>query len=209
MKKMLIGAVLLAAAAVPAVAQTHVSINIGDPGFFGMIDNRGYGAPRVYVRRPVIIERVRYYQDPIYLRVPPRHRQNWGRYCHRYDACGVPVLFVRDDWYRNTYAPRVRHVYRDGYRDHGYRDRGYRDGGYRDRPRHGEREVVYRDRPQRVVQQVVYRDRPQPVVVQNVVYRDVATRDVGRGDRHHGKRDHHGKGHDKGGHGRGHGKHKD
>ena len=196
MKKMFIGAVLCAAAAVPAMAQTHVSINIGDPGFFGMIDNRGYGAPRVYVRRPVIIERVRYYRDPVYLRVPPRHRQNWGRYCHRYDACGVPVLFVRDDWYRNTYAPRVRHIYRDGYRDHGYRDR----------PHHVQREVIYRDRPQRVVQQVVYRDRPQPVVVQNVIYREGPGRHHGR-DEHRGRG--HGKGHDKGGHGRGHGKHKD
>ena len=183
MKKMLIGAVLFAAAAVPAVAQTHVSINIGDPGFFGMIDNRGYAAPRVYVRRPVVIERVRYYQDPIYLRVPPRHRHNWGRYCHRYDACGVPVLFVRDDWYRDTYAPRFRHSYRDGYRDHGYRDR----------PRHVER-------------QVIYRDRPQPVVVQHVVYRDGPGRHHGR-DEHRGRG--HGKVHDKGGHGRGHGRHKD
>ena len=187
MKKMLIGAVLFAAAAVPAVAQTHVSINIGDPGFFGMIDNRGYSAPPVYVRRPVVIERVRYYQDPIYLRVPPRHRHNWGSYCHRYDACGVPVLFVRDDWYRNTYAPRVRHDYRDGYRE---------------RPRQVVREVVYRDRPQRVVEKVVYRDRPRPVVVQKVVYREVH----GRHDRHHGKPKHHGKGHDKG---RGHGRDKD
>ena len=137
MKKMLIGAALFAAAAVPAVAQTHVSINIGDPGFFGLIDNRGYAAPPVYVRRPVIIERVRYYGDPVYLRVPKYHRVNWGSYCHRYDACGVPVLFVRDDWYRDTYAPRVRPVYRDGYRD-----------GYRDRPRHEYRDS-YRERPPR------------------------------------------------------------
>lgn len=194
MKKMLIGAALFAAAAVPAVAQTHVSINIGDPGFFGLIDNRGYAAPPVYVRRPVIIERVRYYGDPVYLRVPKYHRVNWGSYCHRYDACGVPVLFVRDDWYRDTYAPRVRHVYRDRYRD---------------RPRHVVREVVYRDRPQRVVEKVVYRDRPRPVVVQKVVYRDSHTRRVvrdDRGERHHGRSKHHDKGH---GHGRGHGRDKD
>lgn len=199
MKKMLIGAALFAAAAVPAVAQTHVSIHIGDPGFFGVIDNRGYAAPRVYVRRPVIIERVRYYQEPIYLRAPSRHRQNWGRYCHRYEACGVPVLFVRDDWYRDTYAPRVRHVVRDGYRDrprHEYRD------SYRERPRHVVREV-YRDRPPRVVEKVVYRDR-HPVVVQKVVYRDARTRHVVRDDRHHGKPKHHDKGHGRGhGHGRG------
>lgn len=180
MKKMLIGAALFAAAAVPAVAQTHVSIHIGDPGFFGLIDNRGYAAPPVYVRRPVVIERVRYYQDPVYLRVPPRHRRNWGSYCRRYEACGVPVLFVRDDWYRDTYAPRVRHVYRDGYRD-------------RDRARH-EYRASYRERP--------------PQVVREVVYRDVHSRHVIRDDRHHGKPKHHDKGHGRG-HGHGHGRDKD
>jgi hypothetical protein len=34
----------------------------------------------------------------VYLRVPPGHRRNWSRFCGRYDACGRPVLFVRDDW---------------------------------------------------------------------------------------------------------------
>ena len=174
MKKMLIGAVLFAAAAVPAVAQTHVSINIGDPGFFGLIDNRGYAAPPLYASRPVIVQRVRYYQEPVYLRVPTRHREYWGRYCHRYDACGVPVLFVRDNWYRDTYAPRVRHMYRDGYRDH---------------PRH-------------VVQEVVYRDRPQPIVVQKVVYRDSHRgrddRHHGKSKGHDKHRDkHHGRGRDR------------
>lgn len=177
MKKMLIGAALFAAAAVPALAETRVSINIGDPGFFGIIDNRGYAPPPVYISRPIVVEPVRYYQEPIYLRVKRHHRDNWDRYCHRYDACGVPVLFVRDDWYRDTYAPRVRHVYRDGYRDgHHYR-------------------------PQPVV---VYRDRPRPVVVQQYVYRDARSHHDGRGDGHHGRPGHHERGH---GHGHGHGKH--
>jgi hypothetical protein len=166
MKKMLIGAALFAAASVPALAQTHVSINIGDPGFYGVIDNRGYARPRVYVSRPVVIERVRYYQDPIYLRVPPKHRHNWGRYCHRYDACGVPVLFVRDDWYRDTYAPRSAYGYRDGYH-------------HQPRP-----VVVYRDRPQPVVvHKYVYRDGR-------------GDRHHGHGKpRHHGKGHGHGHGH--------------
>jgi len=41
-------------------------------------------------------------QEPVYLWVPPGHRKNWGKHCHRYNACGVPVYFVRDDWYERN-----------------------------------------------------------------------------------------------------------
>ena len=183
MKKFLIGAALLAAAAAPAFAETRVSINIGDPGFFGMIDNRGYAPPPVYVRQPVIIERVRYHQEPVYVRAPLRHRQHWRQWCHRYDACGVPVLFVRDDWYAGTYAPRVRTVYRD-------------------RPRPVVERVLSRAAPRpHAVQKVVspHRDDRRAREGRN-----------GPNDRDHGKAKHHDKHHDKGhGNGRGHGKDRD
>ena len=68
--------------------------------------------------------------EPVYLRVPPGHRKHWAKFCGRYDACGRPVLFVRDEWYTNTYVPR--------YREH------YHGGGYR--------------QPVRVVERVEYRD---------------------------------------------------
>jgi hypothetical protein len=35
----------------------------------------------------------------VYLWVPPGHRKNWRKHCGQYQACGVPVYFVRDDWY--------------------------------------------------------------------------------------------------------------
>lgn len=114
MKKLLIAATLCAAA-VPALAQIDVNINIGDPGFYGRINSVDL-RPRVYVTQPVIIEReARYHAEPVYLRVPPGHRKNWSKHCRKYDACGQRVLFVRDDWYTNSYAPRVREtvVYRD------------------------------------------------------------------------------------------------
>lgn len=113
MKKLLIAATLCAAA-VPALAQIDVNINIGDPGFYGRINSVDM-RPRVYVTQPVIVERqVRYRAEPVYLRVPPGHRKNWAKHCRKYDACGQRVLFVRDDWYTNSYAPRVREkvVYR-------------------------------------------------------------------------------------------------
>ena len=53
---------------------------------------------------------------PIYLRVPPGHQRNWGRYCANYGACGQPVYFVQDNWYRDVYSPY--------YRNHGDPRRG-------------------------------------------------------------------------------------
>ena len=112
-----VGAALVAAA-VPALAQTNVSISIGQPGFYGRLDLGDFAQPPVvYTQRPVIVREVRHVSaEPVYLRVPSKHRQNWSRYCGRYDACGRPVMFVRDDWYTNTYAPRYRE------RRHGYRE---------------------------------------------------------------------------------------
>ncbi|HYS12289.1 MAG TPA: hypothetical protein VEN28_03180, partial [Burkholderiaceae bacterium] len=37
--------------------------------------------------------------QPVYMWVPYGHRKNWARHCARYNACGVPVYFVRHDWY--------------------------------------------------------------------------------------------------------------
>jgi hypothetical protein len=114
-RTLFVGAALIGAA-VPALAQTNVSINIGQPGFYGRIDIGDFGPPPVYVQQPIIVREVRHVRaEPVYLRVPPGHRKNWSRHCGRYSACGRPVMFVRDDWYTNTYAPRYRE------RHHGYR----------------------------------------------------------------------------------------
>jgi hypothetical protein len=136
MKSLIVGA-LLCAAAFPALAQTNVSVSIGQPGFYGRIDIGDYvPRPVVYAPQPVIITPApQYIAEPVYLRVPPGHRKHWARFCGRYGACGRPVLFVRDEWYTNTHAPRYREYY------------GQR-GGY-ERPR----EV-------RVVERVEYRDGP-------------------------------------------------
>lgn len=125
--KLLIAGVALAASALPAVAATNVSINIGQPGFYGRLDIGDYGRPPVIYERPVIVREVRHVRvEPIYLRVPAGHRSNWKRYCGRYDACGRPVMFVRDDWYTNTYAPR-------------WRERHHRPAHHHGRPEHHDR----------------------------------------------------------------------
>lgn len=124
---------LAAVITVPALgADVGVSISIGHPGFYGQIELGNYGPPPVMYRRPVIIQPVPRgeVREPLYLRVPSGHARNWRRYCSRYDACGRPVYFVKNDWYNNVYAPRYREEHRDN-RDnrddrHNDNDRGNR-----------------------------------------------------------------------------------
>jgi hypothetical protein len=126
--KRLLTAIALAAASITApafAAEVGVSIIVGEPGFYGQLDIGGYGRPPVIYSRPITITKSRYgsSREPLYLRVPQGHSRDWKRYCGRYDACGRPVYFVRDDWYQNTYAPR----YRDNHREDRHDDRDSRD----------------------------------------------------------------------------------
>ena len=85
---------------------------------------------------------VRYVQQqPLYLYVPPGHQKNWRKFCGRYNACGQPVYFVKEQWVRERYNERQRYE-RDhrGRDDHGDnrgnhdndRGRGKNDHGGRD-----------------------------------------------------------------------------
>ena len=124
--KALILCAALASASFSALAQTNVSISVGQPGFYGRLDIGDFGPPPVYVAQPVIVERYeRVRAEPVYLRVPPGHRKNWSKHCRKYRACGQPVLFVQDRWYSDVYAPRYREVhYRERHEDRGHgRDR--------------------------------------------------------------------------------------
>ncbi len=121
------------AAALPArAADVGVSIGISQPGVYGRIDIGRFPQPQLIVQQPVIINRPAVYvaSPPVYLWVPPGHQKNWRNHCGRYNACGQPVYFVRDTWYRERGPGReVNHAYREGYRE-GYRDdrgRGYSD----------------------------------------------------------------------------------
>ncbi len=131
-------------------ASAQVSITVGQPGFYGRVDIGAMAPPPVIYREPVIVERpVRVVREPLYLRVPPGHAKNWRKHCGKYRACGRRVLFVRDDWYLNDYAPRYRaehrgrhhqpgrHERRDQHEHRGGRD-DHRDDGRRDHGRgHG------------------------------------------------------------------------
>ena len=47
-----------------------------------------------------------YVAEPVYLRVPPGHQKHWDKHCAEYRACGVPVYFVREEWYQERYSRR-------------------------------------------------------------------------------------------------------
>lgn len=112
-----------------------VSIAISQPGVYGRIDIGRFPQPQVIVAQPVIVQRpVREVRvQPVYLWVPPGHRKDWKKHCRDYNACGVPVYFVRHDWYDQ----QVRRGGRDRDDDHGQRGRGK--GHDKNDRAHGER----------------------------------------------------------------------
>jgi hypothetical protein len=115
MKRLLIAAALSAATfAIPSLAaDVGVSINIGQPGFFGRIDIGDFPQPQLINRQPMIIERGPSERPPIYLRVPPNHAKHWKKHCREYNACGERVFFVQDNWYNREYVPRYQEQHRE------------------------------------------------------------------------------------------------
>jgi hypothetical protein len=125
-----------------AAADVGVSVNISQPGFYGRIDIGQAPPPVLIYPQPIIIEQrpMVVARQPIYLRVPPGHERNWGKHCARYNACGQPVYFVQDNWYREVYAPRYYGA-PDGRHDRGdWRNEGRHDNGHgrKFRKEHGE-----------------------------------------------------------------------
>jgi hypothetical protein len=96
------GAALAVIAALPVhAADVGVTIEVSKPGVYGRIDINRFPQPAVIVPQPVIIAPapVVVAPQPVYLWVPPGHRKDWRKHCAKYNACGVPVYFVRHDWY--------------------------------------------------------------------------------------------------------------
>jgi len=117
---------LLAGAA--TAADVGVSINVGQPGFYGQINIGNVPQPpAVIYTQPTYVEQppVGVVVQPLYLRVPPGHEKHWAKHCAEYNACGRPVYFVREDWYQEHY----RHHDRD---DEGEDRHGHGHGHDRD-----------------------------------------------------------------------------
>jgi len=108
------------------------NVNVGvsvsgeiQPGVYGRIDIGNAPPPPVVYAQPIIIARpVRPVPvAPLYLNVPPGHAKKWNKHCHKYNACGQPVYFVRSGEYeRDSHYSNRRHEHdHDRYR---YDDRG-------------------------------------------------------------------------------------
>lgn len=113
-----------------------VSISVGQPGFYGHIDVGDFPEPELIYPRPVVIVPPPrgVAPQPLYLHVPPGHEKNWKRHCKKYNACGRPVYFVRNQWYNKIYVPEYQARNRHGDGGHGR----YRDGGREEQGNHGQ-----------------------------------------------------------------------
>ncbi|MBV8680224.1 MAG: hypothetical protein JO338_07250 [Aquitalea sp.] len=139
MKHRLLLVLLALGATAPALAaNVGISVNIGEPGFYGQLDIGNYPAPPVLYPQPVIVSPVVVAQPPIYLRVPPGHARHWDRYCGRYHACDKRVFFVQDQWYRQEYGPRYLHDH-DHRPDHGREHGDWHGDQHGDDHRHDQR----------------------------------------------------------------------
>jgi hypothetical protein len=133
MKQLLIAVAIatpLLAGAPARAADVGISVQISQPGVYGRIDIGEFPRPAVVLRAPLIIARPSVAPPPVYMWVPPEHRHNWKHYCGRYHACGVPVYFVRDDWYRDHVRPHERDRGRHDDHDHGHDRHDHDDHGH-------------------------------------------------------------------------------
>lgn len=114
-----LASLVIAAAATPAqAADVGISIQFSQPGAYGRLDIGQYPEPQLIAREPLWIERGPPGMpppEPLYLWVPPEHRQHWARHCRQYHACGHPVYFVDHAWYKE-------HVIGHPHRDEGRQD---------------------------------------------------------------------------------------
>ncbi|GIZ51728.1 hypothetical protein [Noviherbaspirillum aridicola] len=135
-KLKIVAGVLFAAIAGSAHASdVNVGVSLSGevaPGVYGRVDI-GNTRPVLVYQQPMVIVREARPVRPVYMHVPPGHAKNWGKHCHRYDACGVPVYFVKSA----EYEPR-RHRHDDGHHYRG-KDRDHHDGHHgrgKDRDHH-------------------------------------------------------------------------
>lgn len=117
----------------------NLSVQFGQPGFYGQLDVGNFPQPQLIYREPRIVYRSPAPLPPLYLVVPPGHRKHWDKHCSRYDACGRPVYFVTENWYNTQVVPRYRDgQYREPHRDYNNGpSRGYDGRDDRDNREHG------------------------------------------------------------------------
>jgi hypothetical protein len=81
--------------------QGHLNLSTGkplQPGVYGRIAPGAEPPPLIHQQpviatRPLAPDKV----QPVYLYVPPGQVRKWPRHCQKWNACDLPVLFVRVD----------------------------------------------------------------------------------------------------------------
>ncbi|MDQ6620418.1 MAG: hypothetical protein M3Z31_12125 [Pseudomonadota bacterium] len=118
MRQMPIMLLLVAWQGTAFASDVSVTVNIGDPRYYGRIDVDGYPPPQLAYSEPVMVARParEVVREPLYVRVPPGHAKHWDKHCRQYNACNRPVYFVRDDWYRTVYAPAYVETHGKGHK---------------------------------------------------------------------------------------------
>ena len=89
-------------AAAAQAQPAYVNVTAGGPlrpGVYGRIQFRDAPPPPVISSQPLVATQVLgpAQGQPVYLYVPPGHVRKWPRHCRKYEACDVPVYFVRMD----------------------------------------------------------------------------------------------------------------
>jgi hypothetical protein len=123
------------ALALLATASSAAGVNVNvivegqiKPGVYGRVEVGSPSAPPpVWQPQPVIIAPQPQVVEvvPVYMHVPPGHAKAWRKHCHRYDACGRPVYFVKSAEYEPGYGKKRRHHKEHGDdRDDRRNDRG-------------------------------------------------------------------------------------
>ena len=81
------------------------------PGVYGRVDIGGAPPPPLLYAEPVVIVRQKrpVAMQPIYLHVPPGHAKDWAKHCRHYNACGVPVYFVKSAEYEKKPKKEKKH----------------------------------------------------------------------------------------------------
>ena len=113
-------AIGLLALAASASAQVGVSVSVIQPGVYGRIDIGTMAPPPVVYAQPVVIAQpaVVVPAQPVYLYVPPGHQKKWSKHCHKYNACGQPVYFVKETWVQERYDHDHHHHHGKGKHKH-------------------------------------------------------------------------------------------
>ena len=114
MKKIVLALSITLLAGAAQATDVGVSVQVGQPGFYGRIDIGNVAPPPVVLAEPVWVQRRPVNVAPVYMRIPPGHQKNWSKHCAKYNACGTPVYFVKEDWYQQRYSQPQQQNYDQG-----------------------------------------------------------------------------------------------